>query len=96
MSRHHDHLNSRRWARSRRRALDRAGWRCAACGDYGNEVDHIKPLERGGAPFDETNLQALCRGCHISKTRREAEAAGRATPGRAGWQSLVEGIAFHS
>ena len=82
MSRHHSHLNSRRWERIRRRVLDAAGWRCA-CGDYGNEVDHIVPLERGGAAYDPANLQVLCRGCHISKTRREAEAAGRATPGRA-------------
>ena len=96
MSDHHARLNNRRWARVRGRALDRDGWRCAACGGYGNEVDHIVPLERGGAPFDDGNLQSLCRGCHISKTRREAEAAGRTTPGRAAWQSLVEGIAFHS
>ena len=92
MSRHHTRLNSRRWARVRRQALGAAGWRCAACGDYGNEVDHIVPLERGGAPFDAGNLQALCRRCHIEKTRREAAEAGRTTPGRAAWHALVERI----
>ena len=93
VSDNHNHLNSRRWERIRRRVLDRDGWRCAACGDYGNEVDHIVPLERAGAAYDETNLQALCRRCHIGKTRREAGEAGRTTPGRDAWQSLVEGIA---
>ena len=92
MSRHHARLNSRRWGRVRRLALDRAGWRCRVCGTYGNEVDHIKPLQRGGAPFDEGNLQALCRRCHIEKTRREAAEAGRTTPGRAAWHALVERI----
>ncbi|WP_406710420.1 HNH endonuclease signature motif containing protein [Trueperella pyogenes] len=36
------------------------------------EVDHIVPLERGGT-HDETNLQALCKPCHSSKTAREDE-----------------------
>ena len=92
VSRYHTRLNSRRWERVRRRVLDAAGWRCQACGGYGNEVDHIVPLERGGAMYDPANLQVLCRGCHIAKTLAEAEAAGRTTPGRAAWRALVEVI----
>ena len=51
--------------------LDSANWRCAGCGRYANEVDHIVPLHKGGDPFDMDNLQALCRSCHIAKTARE-------------------------
>ena len=29
------------------------------------------PMDAGGAVYDLTNLQTLCRGCHTSKTRRE-------------------------
>ncbi len=35
------------------------------------QVDHILPLAQGGAPFDEANLQALCRLCHSRKSQRE-------------------------
>ena len=41
------------------------------CCDYGNEVDHVQPLQWGGDPWALDNLQVLCRGCHIEKTRRE-------------------------
>lgn len=37
----------------------------------GEEVDHIVPLARGGAPFDRENLQHLCKPCHSRKTLRE-------------------------
>ena len=35
------------------------------------ECDHKKPLKDGGAMWDMNNLQAICRGCHIAKTRSE-------------------------
>jgi 5-methylcytosine-specific restriction endonuclease McrA len=41
------------------------------CGALANEVDHIVPLELGGAPFSRDNLQALCPTCHSRKTRQE-------------------------
>jgi 5-methylcytosine-specific restriction endonuclease McrA len=34
-------------------------------------VDHIKPIEDGGAPTAEDNLQALCVQCHSRKTMIE-------------------------
>ena len=92
MSRHHTRLSSRHWERVRRVVLDRDAWRCQRCGGYGNEADHIQPLEQGGAMFDPANLQCLCRGCHIAKTLGEAEAAGRVTPGRADWRALIKAI----
>ena len=59
--------------------LDRDDWACAKCGKAGRlEVDHRVPLEHGGAVYDLGNLQALCRGCHIAKTRDERR--GKPTP----------------
>jgi hypothetical protein len=36
------------------------------------ECDHIIPIFLGGAEFDLSNLQTLCRKCHKIKTREEA------------------------
>ena len=68
--------------------LDAVGWRCAVCGRYGREVDHIRPLHKGGHPWAESNLQCLCRGCHIAKTR--AENRRERTPAERAWYRLVE------
>lgn len=32
------------------------------------DVDHIVPLDQGGARLDWSNLQSLCRPCHRRKT----------------------------
>ena len=91
MSRNHiPLLRSRRWQAVRRAVLDRDGWRCRACGRWGNECDHVVPLHRdpGQNPCDMDGLQTLCRGCHIAKTagenRRPLTAAERA------WAALVD------
>ena len=45
-------------------------WKCAHCHnilDATYEVDHIKPLCKGGGN-EINNLQALCRNCHGHKT----------------------------
>lgn len=34
-------------------------------------VDHIVPINKGGAPLDIENLQSLCNPCHNSKSARE-------------------------
>lgn len=44
---------------------------CRGCGSPAEEVDHIRPLSRGGAMFDHANAQSLCKGCHDVKTRTE-------------------------
>ncbi len=41
------------------------------CGQPATEVDHIIPLENGGAHLDPTNSQSLCKPCHSAKTYRE-------------------------
>ena len=79
----------RRWKRARRAALGRDNWTCQNCGGYGNEVDHITPIDRMAADADLCALdalQTLCRGCHIRKSRAEAETP---TPGRDEWRALV-------
>ena len=72
MSRNHFPLNACRWAAARRAVFERDGWRCVRCGRAGRlECDHVTPLDRGGDPWDQANLQTLCRACHIAKTREE-------------------------
>ena len=65
--------NSRRWQLLRLIVKRRDGYRCRACNILGGplEIDHIKPLENGGEPFELSNVQCLCTGCHILKTTGE-------------------------
>lgn len=46
---------------------------CAKKGDVtpADVVDHIKPIKKGGAKLDESNLQGLCHKCHNRKTYYE-------------------------
>ena len=88
MSRHHTRLHAGRWARVRRAVLDAAGWRCAVCGQYANEVDHIIPLHKGGDPWELANLQSLCGTCHVEKTRRENRRPP--TAAETAWRELVQ------
>lgn len=64
--------HSARWQKVRALVLMREPL-CRPCGKRGkavpaNQVDHIVPLEEGGAAFDLDNLQPLCRSCHASKS----------------------------
>jgi 5-methylcytosine-specific restriction endonuclease McrA len=48
---------------------ERQGWRCRHCGvsvRYAYDVDHIRPVSRGGA-HSMRNLQLLCRRCNLVK-----------------------------
>lgn len=49
---------------------------CIECKENGlieqvDVVDHIVPIQNGGAVFDWDNLQSLCNSCHNSKTAKE-------------------------
>lgn len=61
--------------RLRRELVILAEFRCAACcqerPEHDLELDHIRPLHRGGAAWDPGNLQVLCRDCHRKKTDTE-------------------------
>src|SRR5262249_17858707 len=39
-------------------------------------TDHIHPINRGGDPFDESNLQTLCHPCHNAKRQSERGRGG--------------------
>ena len=79
--------NSTQWKNLRRQILelnpDCNGYPEGICHNGATEVDHVLPVEDGGDPFDETNLQPLCKRCHSRKTaddvkrRREARGEGR-------------------
>ena len=74
------------WRRLRLQILERDGYRCRTCERAGRlEVDHIQPIRKGGIEYDPGNLQVLCRGCHIEKTRLE-QTRHRPDPK---WQRLV-------
>jgi 5-methylcytosine-specific restriction enzyme A len=54
---------------------------CRSCRARGlikraSEVDHIVPIRAGGARYDKSNLQPLCRSCHSAKTMRESVKLG--------------------
>ena len=52
------------WNELRRAALERDGYECSNCSDYGKvHVHHIVPLSKGGTN-NLKNLITLCEGCH--------------------------------
>jgi 5-methylcytosine-specific restriction endonuclease McrA len=66
--------NTKRWQMARRKQLfDHPLCQCddPACTEIASDVDHVRPLEKGGAPYAPSNLQSLAHGCHARKTRRE-------------------------
>ena len=67
-----DRIDRHKWVGIRALILDRDNWQCVKDGRKGRlEVDHIVSLAHGGALYDESNLQTLCRECHFFKTEQE-------------------------
>lgn len=66
--------HTKMWQWTRAQILRRDKYKCIRCGSRkGLEVHHIHPLESGGAPFTQANLETLCRDCHLrhhDKTRK--------------------------
>ena len=63
---------SRAWRRLRAVKLE-ADPLCEECARHGRVtpariVDHIVPINKGGAPLELGNLQSLCLRCHACKT----------------------------
>ena len=91
MSGNHIRVHGSRWTVTRHVVFERDRWRCRSCGRAGRlECDHVTPLQMGGDPYDPSNLQTLCRTCHIAKTRRENRRP--LTPAEARWRELVAAI----
>lgn len=59
------------WPRVRLRVLERDGYLCrirgAKCTVTATQVDHIVPVSKGGAWWDEANLRASCAKCNLSR-----------------------------
>ena len=90
MSQRHTRLRPSRWTAVRYAIFERDGWRCVRCGRAGRlECDHID-RDWHGDPYDPTNLQTLCRTCHIEKTRQENRR--EPTPAEVEWREMVAEI----
>lgn len=67
----HDFYVSPLWRSARKRYISLHPI-CEICGRAAaTVVDHIKPINQGGAALDEDNFQALCSSCHNKKSGRE-------------------------
>lgn len=66
------------WYYVRRDILRRDKWTCSICGKRTRkselDVDHIIPVNWGGALFDKKNLRTLCKECHKAKSKLDREA----------------------
>ncbi len=68
----------RPWRRLRKQILERDRYTCCACRTISVmdiEVDHLIPISQGGTD-DPSNLRAMCRRCHATKTARESNRGG--------------------
>ena len=84
-------VDRKRWALIRVEILNRDNWRCVQCAKRGRlEVDHIKSMNTGGAVYELSNLQTLCRACHFEKTAKENKLDAEG-PEQAEWRAYVAG-----
>lgn len=67
---------TRRWRALRRRVLAEQPLCADGCGQLAVEVDHVKPVEDGGAMWERANLQGLAHACHSRKTREDVARRG--------------------
>ena len=59
------------WFNIRVKALKRDDYKCVKCGETTSlEVDHIVEVADGGPQFELSNLQTLCKKCHLKKTAK--------------------------
>ena len=47
------------------------------------------PLHVGGEEWDPANLQTLCRGCHLAKSRRERAGGDPDHPELRAWRAYI-------
>jgi 5-methylcytosine-specific restriction enzyme A len=67
--------NSHQWRKLRKMVLS-ANPICVECSRIANVVDHIKPIQQGGARYELANLQPMCTSCHNSKRAHERREGG--------------------
>ena len=68
--------NNGKWRKVREAIMMRDQGLCQECKRNGKvkagvDCDHVTPVARGGNMWSYSNLQMLCRQCHINKTGRE-------------------------
>ena len=65
-----------------------AGYRCSRCGRASRlEAHHIIGLPEGGPPFEQSNLECLCKQCHIAHHGEDED------PERKAWREVLENMA---
>ena len=61
-----------RWRAVRPLVLTRDNFECQlngeGCEKHATEVDHIVPLQAGGARLDLENLRAICKHCNVARS----------------------------
>ena len=86
---------SKPWRVARLKVLERDGWHCVQCGRYGRlEVDHILSLESDGELYELSNLQSLCRDCHIRKSKGERSVKVDSPDVRAWKRQLADSLQY--
>lgn len=60
------------WAKLKRQAFERDGYKCVYCGDTAKHLDHILARLKGGQD-SLNNLVAACEHCNISKNCNDVE-----------------------
>lgn len=72
--------NDAAWKKARRLILERDGHACQVkgvnCTGLATQVDHIVPLQQGGAYLDPANLRASCRRCNVARGNRSRNRDG--------------------
>ena len=59
--------NTAAFKKLRLAVLNRDGWTCVYCGQYGDRADHVIPASKGG-PDTMENLVTACAGCNRAKS----------------------------
>ena len=65
--RNYDFRTSWKWKKKRRQVLARSR-ACHWCGAPATTVDHVVPVNRGGAWYDDANLVAACQPCNRERS----------------------------
>lgn len=63
---YYSYINSSRWSKKRKAAVERAGFKCEICGAKARlEVHHLTYSTLGNEPPE--HLQVLCEDCHCNR-----------------------------
>ena len=62
--------SSYQWRKLRQTIIERDKYTCQSCGIIGTAVD-VDHIDANNQNNDPSNLQTLCRPCHLEKTTKE-------------------------